>query len=97
MEHRIKPYGISLLFHQILRNILSRLFAIIIFTLSVKSHPKFSSIVYQSIIIPMEVPIGNTIFSLREDSDKEDRIYAIEVKFMRKHIFLKINLRKTCI
>ncbi|KAF8376060.1 cdh-8 [Pristionchus pacificus] len=52
----------------------------------VQSYPKFSSIVYQSIIIPMDVPIGNTILSLRDDSDKEERIYAIE-----ENMYLKVE------
>ncbi|GMR48048.1 hypothetical protein PMAYCL1PPCAC_18243 [Pristionchus mayeri] len=44
---------------------------------NVNTAPSFSSIVSQSILIP-DVPIGSTVFSLREDSDDARRVYAIE-------------------
>ncbi|GMS78269.1 hypothetical protein PENTCL1PPCAC_444, partial [Pristionchus entomophagus] len=50
--------------------------------------PQFSSIVGQSIMIRVDIPIGSTLFSLREDEDQNERIYAIEV-----NAYLRVDQR----
>ncbi|GMS95746.1 hypothetical protein PENTCL1PPCAC_17921, partial [Pristionchus entomophagus] len=69
--------------HHILWN-----FTLVPSSTNVNTPPQFSSIVRQSIMIPLDVPIGSTLFSLREDQDQNERIYAIE-----ENVYLRVDKR----